>query len=584
MDKKRMYGILIAGVIALLLVVAGLGWAIRVLASTASPNEPLTTALTYQGFLTAVGEPANGEFDFTFDLYPGEYSTSPPIDTIALEDVMVAGGVFTVWLDYGPDVFDGNERWLEISVRKGGETGTYTTLDGRQELTPAPHAIYAMKSGEVDWTGVQNRPFGLDDGDDDTTYTAGFGLDLEGTTLNVMTDTLQARLKGVCPEGSSIHLIDEDGFIECLSDAPLQRNIKPRENISSTLDYHPGWYTDITIGTDGLPVISYFDSYYMRLETAHCLDISCVESTNQIPIEEPSSQTGFYSSMAIGIDSLPVISFYVPPASALWITHCLDPSCSNATYHEIDSDEDIGKYSSITIGPDGNPIVSFFNETNSNLQIAHCNLPDCSDSTISTVDSSELVGKYTAIVIGADGLPLISYFDENNGDLKVAHCEDLFCTSSITSTVDMGNNVGKYSSITIGNDWLPIISYYDEFNGDLKVAHCDNVNCTNATTTTLDEDGNVGRFSSITIGSNGLAIISYYDETHGDLKIAHCNNISCTSAVVKSLDMVGDVGMHTSITLGVDGLPLITYLDNSTGKLNVFHCSDPICVSNWRRR
>jgi hypothetical protein len=36
-----------------------------------------------------------------------------------------------------------------------------------------------------DWTSLANRPAGLDDGDDDTTYTAGSGLSLTGTAFSV---------------------------------------------------------------------------------------------------------------------------------------------------------------------------------------------------------------------------------------------------------------------------------------------------------------------------------------------------------------------------------------------------------------
>lgn len=58
----------------------------------------------------------------------------------------VANGLFTVTLDFGAGVFDGNARWLEIAVRPAGG-GAFTLLTPRQPLAPAPHALYASTAG-----------------------------------------------------------------------------------------------------------------------------------------------------------------------------------------------------------------------------------------------------------------------------------------------------------------------------------------------------------------------------------------------------------------------------------------------------
>ncbi|MBN1485581.1 MAG: hypothetical protein JXA37_12765, partial [Chloroflexia bacterium] len=54
--------------------------------------------------------------------------------------------------------------------------------------------------------------------DDDTTYQAGFGLDLAGTTFNVLTSTVQQRISGVCAPGSSIQQVHADGSVVCEPD------------------------------------------------------------------------------------------------------------------------------------------------------------------------------------------------------------------------------------------------------------------------------------------------------------------------------------------------------------------------------
>jgi hypothetical protein len=129
----------------------------------------LGTAFTYQGHLTYGGQPANGSYDFIFDLYDSEASgTGILLGSVSLEDQVVDNGMFIVVLDYG-EVFDGTALWLEIHVRLGDSTGAFTVLAPRQSLTSAPYASFASKAGSVLWTGIAQIPTGFeDDVDDDT--------------------------------------------------------------------------------------------------------------------------------------------------------------------------------------------------------------------------------------------------------------------------------------------------------------------------------------------------------------------------------------------------------------------------------
>ncbi len=161
----------------------------------------------------------------------------------------------------------------------------------------------------------------------------------------------------------------------------------------------------------------------------------------------------------------------------LKVAHCGDVACTSASTTTIDSAGVVGSYTSITIGADGLPVISYFDITNSSLKVAHCDDVACTSASTTTVDSAGVVGRHTSITIGADGLPVVSYRDGSNGDLKVAHCNDTACTSASTTTVDSAGNVGWYTSITIGADGLPVISYHDNTNTELKVAHCANTFC-----------------------------------------------------------------------------------------------------------
>jgi len=187
----------------------------------------------------------------------------------------------------------------------------------------------------------------------------------------------------------------------------------------------------------------------------------------------------------------------------------------------------VGWYTSIAIGTDGLPVISYLDATNYNLKVAKCGNAACSsENTLTTVDPGGNGGSYISITIGTDGLPVISYYD---GDLKVAKCGNASCSSGNTiTTVDSGGDVGWCTSIAIGTDGLPVISYFDYTNFDLKVAHCGNASCSSGNTiTTIDSAGYVGQFASITIGTDGLPVISYWDGINDDLKVAKCANPFC---------------------------------------------------------
>ncbi len=200
------------------------------------------------------------------------------------------------------------------------------------------------------------------------------------------------------------------------------------------------------------------------------------------------------------------------------------------TTSTVDSLGGVGTFTSIAIGSDGLPIVSYRDHINKDLRVAHCNDLLCSSAVLNTLDSLGGVGSYTSIAIGSDGLPIISYRDHTNDDLRVAHCDDLLCSSAVLNTLDSLGDTGFYTSITIGGDGLPIISYQNGSNQDLKIAHCNDRICSAAALKTLDATGDVGQHTSIAIGSDGLPIISYSDSSNNALKIAHCADVLCTSS------------------------------------------------------
>ena len=312
---------------------------------------------------------------------------------------------------------------------------------------------------------------------------------------------------------------------------------------NSTLDSanDVGWYTTIAIGVNGYPIIGYYDNTNKDLKVAACENPTCTMSTTNTI--DSANEVGQGPSIAIGVNGNPIISYYDSTTWNLKVAACKNPTCSGATESDsstnsvVDSDGSVGQGSSIAIGVNGNPIISYTSATNFDLKVAACKNPTCSGateidrSTNSVVDSDGSVGQGSSIAIGVNGNPIISYTSATNFDLKVVVCKNSTCSGaiesdrSINTIIDSDGSIIGNTSITIGTNGNPIISYSDSTTWNLKVAACKNSTCSGATESDRSTNNNldsIGRFAgydSIAIGANGNPIISYYDSVNGDLKV-----------------------------------------------------------------
>ena len=116
------------------------------LASDAQPN-----TFTYQGRLDVGGSPASGVFDLQFDLMSAASGAASLGGEQTIEDVAVTNGLFTVQISSSAAAFDGSDRWIELRVRPGTNTGAFSTLTPRQPITSAP---YAIRAANVDAAGI----------------------------------------------------------------------------------------------------------------------------------------------------------------------------------------------------------------------------------------------------------------------------------------------------------------------------------------------------------------------------------------------------------------------------------------------
>jgi Collagen triple helix repeat (20 copies) len=286
-----------------------------------------------------------------------------------------------------------------------------------------------------------------------------------------------------------------------------------------------GAYASATIGADGLGLISYKDVSNSDLKVAHCDNAACTSASLSTVDNTPLHELGSYNSVTIGADGLGLISYQdvdqVTTNGALKVAHCNNAACTSAGRSTLDNTGSVGSFTSATLGTDGVGLISYNDFTNHDLKVAHCNNAACTSAGLHTLDAVGDVGWHTSATIGADGRALISYASNSPNSLKVAHCNDVDCISASVATFGYS---GHNTSATIGADGLGLISYLGV--GGVTIAHCNNVACTGASTSTVDSLLNSG-YTSMTIGTDGLGLITYRDGANVDLKVAHCTNTFC---------------------------------------------------------
>jgi trimeric autotransporter adhesin len=116
------------------------------------------TVFTYQGRLNDNASPANGIYDLRFAIYDAVSAGSQVGGVLTNAATSVTGGLFTATLDFGPGIFTGAPRWLELSARTNGASA-FTALTPRQPISAAPYALFSGSAGTVSNGVIQNPIF-----------------------------------------------------------------------------------------------------------------------------------------------------------------------------------------------------------------------------------------------------------------------------------------------------------------------------------------------------------------------------------------------------------------------------------------
>ena len=179
---------------------------------------------------------------------------------------------------------------------------------------------------------------------------------------------------------------------------------------------------------------------------------STIESSSTLVIRE--------SAIALGTNGSVHISYrfgtqlkYATKNGATWATSVVDggPPLNKFT----------GSYSSIAVGPNGLPRISYYNLTDKTLMYAE------SRGTTWALDTADFggdIGWYTSLAIDAKGFPHISYYDQTRNQMKYITWDASGYGYWIQNASGRGEvvdtvNVGARTAILLNSQGIPAIAY-----------------------------------------------------------------------------------------------------------------------------
>jgi hypothetical protein len=101
---------------------------------------PFPTGFTYQGRLTNDEGAYDGAIDIRFSLWNQSIDGLQFGQDYAANQVDVSNGLFTAYVDFGVEVFNGQASFLQIEIQPVGEAG-FETLSPRQPISAVPYAL-----------------------------------------------------------------------------------------------------------------------------------------------------------------------------------------------------------------------------------------------------------------------------------------------------------------------------------------------------------------------------------------------------------------------------------------------------------
>ena len=196
-----------------------------------------------------------------------------------------------------------------------------------------------------------------------------------------------------------------------------------------------------------------------------CTDAVCSNFTTQT---FPSTITTTLDAI-IGSDGFPVICFFDTNFKAeqftLQVIHCSSADCTNYSITTVDQNQ-VGASCSIQISPNGLPIITYLNNANYDIKVAQCIDVACLKANISTLVVNGGANAVSS-VIGVDGNLFLTYIQNSTETVMAAHCLDLGCSNASFSS--LGWLSKSRPSVILSGDGFPLIAC------NSTIGHCNGI-------------------------------------------------------------------------------------------------------------
>ena len=562
-----------------------------------------TGAFTYQGELRDAGTPVVGLPHLEFRLYDALSNGSQIGTTISAPSYPVLDGLLTIELDFGPAVFVGQQRWLEISVNGA-------TLSPRQKLTATPFATNALSvvDGAVNSASV---------------------FDGSLNAVDIDSGSIQRRVAQACAVGSSIRAIDASGDVTCeaVSSSGDITAVTAGVGLSGGATSGDALLGVATAGivqnmlASGAVGAGQIDSSEVQRRVGSaCATGSSIRQINadgsvlcQLDNAGVGDITGITAGTGLSGGGLAGEVILGIGNNAITATQLANGAVGGA---QIDSSQVQSRIST------GCVVGSSIRQINSDGSVL-CQLDGVGTGDITSVSAGGgLVGGGTtadiSIAVGAEAVNAAMIGPAAVGDSELAPAS--VGTAKIISTQVQRRVVGACAptqilrainedgsvvcdaanfglvrtalpidsagniDVEIGADGLPLLAYVDTGSQDAHVVKCGNAKCSSGN---IDStvDAVVGVVGSPTIEidlfvpPDGVPIVAYFEASQGDLRYVRCGNTSCSSGnTATTIQSTGNVGLSPRIALTAAGNPMMAYLATSPKRVLYSACSGLTCA------
>ncbi len=534
-------------------------------------NSPLSTAVaqssafTYQGFLSDQGAPANGAYDLQLNVFSVSSGGGALTGALAVNDVGVTNGLFTVTFDFGASVFDGNDRWLEIAIRPGVSTGAYTNVVPRQKITATPYAIRAGNfSGPVAASQITGT--------------------LASSNIGVGTITASNLAPGSV---TAVQLApDAVGFPQLAK--PYQAGRIDSTNLSlGFLDYY--FTTNFPLAFTGNPAVSFSvqqstTSPLGAMPQAQLYGAKPTNFTVRLSLPNNPPQTISTGSTSNGMNKpisansvlgFPAVAFMANTCEIVEIVTCvtnvnelaiIQCQLNGGTF------EDCSKAYTLVIC---NGTGEFY-ATNCSGGLRFALAQDYTSTAWKTTTiTTNIQVDYPSLAVSSGPLfhPMIAYFDTVATSLQFSFGDFDGSVWPTPTTVVNHADVGRFCSLRSING-NPAIAYYNATTADLEYIRATNSTgvFNAATRVTVNSTNDVGSFCSLATIAGRPAIACYHNPLlFGDVVYFRANDANGTSWGTRqsvATPSLGMVGTNRHIALAeVNGLPAVAFFDNSAGQV-----------------